>query len=83
MITTLLLNIANLLIQWFLTARPVWLPTVPPSVTTVISFYRAYDNLLPMGETLTCVGLTCAGVLAFVAFKWSVKIVDWVADVIP
>lgn len=83
MITTTLLNITNLLIGWFLSGRPVWQPTVPPSVSTLISFDLAYDSLLPINEMLTCIGLICTLLIAMVTLKWGVKIVDWVADVIP
>jgi len=83
MITTTLLNIANLLIGWFLSVRPTWQPTIPPSVSAVISFDLAYDSLLPINELLTCIGLICTFLITMITMKWGVKLVDWVADIIP
>lgn len=83
MITTTLLNIANILIGWFLSSRPSWQPTIPDSIRQLIAFDLAYDNLLPVNECLICAGLICTFVLTMISLKWGVKIVDWVADIIP
>ena len=83
MITSALLSIVNTLIAWFLAARPVWQPTLPPSVASLIAFSEAFDKLLPINECLTVTALMGTGLTTFLTLKWGVKIVDWVADVIP
>ena len=83
MIITLLMGYVDGFINLFLTLRPSWQPTLPPSVSSLIGFDLAYDNLLPINEMLTCAVAYIGLMLTMVGFKWIIKLIDWVADIIP
>ena len=83
MITTALLGMVNTLISWFCTLRPVWAPVLPPGIADLVAFCKYYDDILPITETTTCITLAGSLLVAFLTVKWGVKIVDWIADVIP
>lgn len=83
MIVDALIWLLNKIIQGFLLLRPEWTPTLPDSVKVAVRSMMALNEILPISEVLACVSLLGAGILAFVCWKWVVKLIDWVADVIP
>jgi hypothetical protein len=82
-ITDAMLKIIATLIDWILGLLPPWQVSLPAGVTTALRFVLSYDAYLPVTETLTVVSLFVGCVMAVQGFKWSVKVVDYIADVIP
>lgn len=78
MITTALLGILNTLVGWFVSLRPVWSPTLPPSVSDILAFCKYYDDFLPIGASLAVLTLSGTLLTAMLTMKWGVKLVDWV-----
>ena len=83
MITSTLLNIMNLMIGWVIAARPVWTPTLDPSISAAIGFAKAYNTFFPVLYSFTLVGLLATLFTATLTIKYSFKLADWVADIIP
>ena len=83
MIIDALLNILHGLLSWLISVRPVWEVHLPGSVGSLIGALKGFDQILPVTETCTCVALMTTLFLATTGFKWFIKIVDYVADVIP
>ena len=77
------LNLCRSLIDWVITTRPAWEMHMPSGVESVVSFVLAYNDVLPINETLICVSGTVSVVMAVQLWKWTVKLVDWIMDVIP
>lgn len=83
MVTEVLLNMLSGLIGWVNSVCPSWEVHLPTPVTSIVSSVLAYNDVLPISETLTCCGLVITAVVALLGFKWSIKLVDWIADVLP
>lgn len=83
MITNALLTFLNNLLSWVMNVRPSWSMTLPSGVASTASFLLAYDNILPITEIFVVIGGLVTLVTALVTFKWAVKIIDWIADVLP
>ncbi len=83
MITNAFLDFLSGLMQWVSSVRPSWTMSLPTALTDLITTIRAYDAFIPVTEGLTIVGLFCTCVAAVQGFKWTIKIVDWIADIIP
>lgn len=83
MITDALLVLLNWIITGFMALRPAWEPTIPASVGSVVRMMMGLNELLPVNEIMLCLAMLGAGITAFVTWKWVVKLIDWVADVIP
>jgi hypothetical protein len=82
-ITNALLDILNTVIDWIITVRPTWTMTLPTGVTGFVSTVLSYDEYVPIHEGLNCIYLTCTVITALQGWKWTVKLVDWIMDVIP
>jgi hypothetical protein len=83
LITDALLTILNGLLDWLLTLRPEWTMELPAGVTDFVRAIMAYDAYVPITEGLNCISLLCTCVLAVTGWKWSIKLIDWIADIIP
>lgn len=83
MITDKLMQLLDGLLTWALSVRPSWDVHLPAGVTGVIQFLLGLDAILPVSEVLLILSLTVSLVVALTSWKWSVKLVDWIADVIP
>jgi hypothetical protein len=70
-------------VDWVNSMRPSWTPTIDPSMAQAFQMAAAWDWICPVHETVYCIGAFIALVTAFIAFKWIIKIADWIADVIP
>lgn len=76
-------DMGHQLLQWIISQRPAWQPTPDPTVQTLVNQCQAWDWLFPIHELLICGGLLITFMTAITAWKWVIKVADWVADVIP
>ena len=83
MIINALLDIMHGLIAWIIANRPAWDVHLPDGVQTLISALKGFDNFLPVTETFTVIAARVALFAATTGVKWTIKVVDYVADVIP
>lgn len=83
MITDLLLRILNVFIGLVVGLLPDWDWTLPAIVTEAVSRVKAWDAVFPITETFTCLTVAVTFVAAMVGWKWTIKVVDWIADIIP
>ena len=83
MIIDALLKILKALVQWVIATRPPWEVHLPQGVTQTFSMLKGFDAILPVSETLACILLIVGLLGVFSTVKWSIKIIDWIADVIP
>jgi uncharacterized membrane protein len=82
-ITDVMLRIIATLIDWLFAVLPAWSVSLPAGVTTAVRFVLSYDAYLPVSETLLVISLTVGCIMAVQGVKWTIKVIDWVADVIP
>jgi hypothetical protein len=75
--------IANQLIQYIMSVRPVWNPPGSNEVSNFMIFLAQWDWILPIHETLICAASVTGLIVAMIAWKWIIKLADWVADIIP
>ena len=83
MLIDALLYLFNAILKGFLLLRPDWQPQLPDSVEKVVASAMALNEILPVTEVFACVSLLGTGIIAFVTWKWVVKLLDWIADIIP
>jgi hypothetical protein len=83
MITDILLQLFAGVIDWGLSQLPTWSCSLPSGVSTVVATAKAFDAYVPVTEVLACVALAATLVVALQAWKWVIKIIDWIADIIP
>ncbi len=83
MVTDALLDVLNSFLTWVVSVRPTWEVHLPGPVATFISWGKTFDGYLPISEGVTCVLLLLGLVGVMTAWKWTIKLVDWVMDVIP
>lgn len=83
MITEALLAILDFLIGIVVSIRPEWEPQLPAGVVDAILYIRELDAILPATELVYCGSLLLAAFGALYAWKWILKIADWIADVLP
>ena len=83
MITELLLDLVSFVLGVFLTLLPEWTIPLPSGLETAISWLKGFDEILPVTEGLQVASL-CVGYVAISqGVKWTVKVIDWIMDVIP
>lgn len=82
MITTGLLVLLKGLVDFLITIRPAW-EVHFPAMTGIVAFWKGYDDLVPITEGLQCLSIYIVGFQAVHGFKWQLKLMDWIADVIP
>lgn len=83
MITELLLKLLQNTIVFFESVRPEWEWTLPEGVTTAVAMMKGFNNVVPVNEVLICASLYVGLITALVGWKWLIKVIDWIADVIP
>lgn len=83
MITNVILTILAGLVSWLASLLPQWSLHLPGTFLAVISMLKSFDWLLPVSETLTCSAIIVTAVGLSQGIKWSVKLIDWIADVLP
>lgn len=83
MITNLLLDVLHYLLQGLIAVLPAWAVNIPDTVSTLINTFLAYNALLPAVECMTVMTLflTLGGAVS--GLKWAVKVIDYIADIIP
>ncbi len=83
MITEILLDILIAVIGGLNTLLPDWSIEWPPLFQEVMQWLVQFDELLPVREVFQCMTLGGALLGGMNAFKWGVKVIDWIMDVIP
>lgn len=83
MITEAFLKILSALLDWLVSIRPTWDIHLPSAVGDFVATVMAYNDIVPVGEVMLIVSLSVGAMLALQLWKWTVKLVDWIADVIP
>jgi hypothetical protein len=83
MIVDALLGLVNTLLGWGRGLLPSWSISLPSFVTNIVAQLKTVDGILPVTEVLAVLSLYVTLVGAFSGVKWTVKLIDWIADVIP
>jgi len=83
MITDALLNIFLAALNWAWGLLPAWDVPVPPEIAALVSELSKWNKIVPFAELMLITGLFASVFGAVVAFKAIIKVVDWVADIIP
>ena len=83
MITDLLLDVLHLLLVATVALLPTWTLAIPANLTTLVNTALAYDELLPIHECLAALTAFLYLGGATSGFKWAIKVIDYIADVIP
>ena len=83
MITDLLIAMLGGPISWIASALPSFTVVDRGDYTSWINKIRYLNYLLPLREISIVVTVSASVVIGLWAFKWLVKIVDYIADVIP
>lgn len=83
MITEALVRLVTVLLEGVDAVLPDWDWSLPSGVKQLLGYVLSCDSWLPMSELLTVVGVMLSATVAYVGFKWLVKLIDWIADVIP
>lgn len=83
MLTNALIGAVDQLLSWIISVRPAWNFTLPGSVQSAISDMLALDNILPVGEFFQVLAVVGSLFTVLLTLKWGVKLVDYIADVLP
>ena len=83
MIISTLIQLFIIVLQGVTSARPPWVFQLPASVIQTSQYMFSLDNVIPVSETFACATATFALFLVFNFTKWGIKVIDWVADIIP
>lgn len=83
MIIEALLDLLKLIIDGILGLRPEWNMSLPSGVTQLVGLLKQFDTVLPVSETFICLGAYVTLIGGMNVWKWAIKVVDWIADVIP
>ena len=83
MIVTALITLLSTFVNGFLATRPPWVFTFPASVVQTMQFLFGMDNIIPVSETCICALASITMFFTMSTTKAGVKVIDWIADVIP
>jgi len=83
MVIDFLLNMMKTLMQSIIATRPAWSWSLPSSISDAIGYLRQFDTILPVTEIMTCCGLSATLFAVMNGWKYIIKVVDYIADVIP
>lgn len=83
MIIEALFAIFTACLNAFIVLRPEWDPELPENIARGILFVRNWDAIMPASELMICCSITLAGFAAVFVWKWLIKLIDWIADIIP
>lgn len=83
MITNLFLDIIKALCGFIISVLPPFSVHLPDAAKSLVGFLMGFDAILPVTETVTVCTLVGGLVAALSLVKWTIKIVDYIADVIP
>lgn len=83
MLVEFLLDILQAVIDAVIHLRPSWTMELPEGTNQVIAILKQFNSLLPVTETLACLALYVGLVGSMNVWKWTIKLIDWIADVIP
>lgn len=82
MIIDALLALLHGILQTVNTLLPGWNFTLP-QFNQLIQMLLFYDSILPVHEALAVIGITIYLEVGFTGTKWSIKVIDYICDVIP
>ncbi len=77
------LDALKALLDWLVSIRPSWDISLPQGAVGLVDAVQAWDVYIPVHEALEVAGLFLTYVVVMNSWKWGVKVVDWVADVLP
>lgn len=83
MVTDLCLAVMNLFLSWVLYTLPEWELALPAGFKDLVATLRGLDGVLPVSEVFLCMGIGGSLFVAMLGFKMTIKVIDWIADVIP
>ena len=83
MVTDTLLDLMQQMFTWAASLRPQWQMTLPPAIHDVVAEGMAVDGLLPIHEVFTVLSSLLLLLSVAQIYKWSIKLIDWIADIIP
>lgn len=83
MIVDALLHLLANVIHFAAQALPSWTMHLPSGVTDFVRTMLNFEPFFPVQETFEIIAALVTLTLGFIAFKWTIKCVDWVADVLP
>ena len=83
MIVDALLAILDFMLGIIISIRPEWTPQLPQGVMDAILYIRELDALVPATELVAVSAITLTAFGMIYAWKWILKIADWIADIIP
>ena len=83
MIIGLLIGLFTWFLGIMLALRPEWDITLPESLLHGVLAFRTFDAWIPAHEVVFCLGLYVTAFGALFIWKWILKLIDWVADIIP
>ena len=83
MITDALLIIVQTLTTWVNAALPSWSFTSTADYQGWVKSCQYLNLLLPITEIVQCFTLYVSFATGVFAWKWIIKIADWIADIIP
>lgn len=83
MIIDLCLAVVGAALGLVLGLLPSWSFSVPQPVRDLFDMLQGLDDLFPVSSSFWCLIAWCFLTTAFVTVKWAIKVVDYIADVIP
>lgn len=83
MIVDALLAILDFLMGIIIGMRPEWEPQLPAGIMDAILYVRELDAVVPATELVAVSAITLTAFGIMYAWKWILKIADWIADIIP
>ncbi len=84
LITDFLLEVLRVICFGIVDALPAWtMPVDTVALQGIKDTVYAWDKWIPVVEVFN-IGVAVATIfVALIAFKWVIKVVDWIADIIP
>ena len=83
MLIDFMLKILDSLITWVISIRPAWEVHLPSGVQSFVATMMAFNGVVPIAEVMLIISLLVGVVFAMQIWKWTIKVVDWIADVLP
>ncbi len=83
MIIDLLLQFLLTLAQGIFGLLPAWEWPIPPEVALFVNWITGFNLFAPINELMAVTAVSATAFGAMIALKGVLKIVDWIADIIP
>ncbi len=83
MITDAFLEILLALVEGIWALLPPWTLTLPAGFAGLVAALSYWDAVAPMSELMAITTMSGAIGVAIIAFKWLLKVVDWIVGIFP